>query len=712
MDAHQKPHDRRFAYGAEVHDDGTDFRVFAPKRARAEVVFEPTGATLPSPSLELIQEPCGIFRGFARGIRAGTRYRLRLDGTCLLPDPASRFQPEGPHGPSEVIDPRAFAWHDAGWKGPSRKGAVVYEMHLGTFTEEGSYRAAIRELSALRALGITLLELMPLADFPGRFGWGYDGVNLYAPTRLYGRPDDLRAFVDAAHALEMGVLLDAVYNHLGPSGNYLREFSDDYFTTRHTTAWGEALDFAYSPNARAFFADNGAYWIDEFHLDGLRLDATQAIHDDSPVHIVQEIALRARAKAGDRTTLFFAETETRSASLVRSLDEGGLGLDALWNDDFHHVARVVATGRREAYYAPYRGSAQELVSAMTRGFLFQGQRGAEDTPMRGEPASDLPHAAFTHFLENHDHVATSARGARLHQLSRPSVYRALVALLLLGPATPLLFQGQEFNASSPFVYFADLEPELSHKVAEGRRRFLATFSSLSSDEVQARLPEPGALTTFLQCKLDHSERSRNADTISLYTDLLRLRRSDPVFSAADSLRIEGATLGPRALVLRYSDRSGEARLLVASLDDALDASALAEPLLAPPAGASWERLLSTEDLAYGGEGSPPAKAGLVLPCAAALVFAGRAVQRSHGCRTPRSPLRSRSPRECRQGNRHPPSRRARPHWTKSQVFGVSRSVPRVAPRATCRTRVAGGCPGAENARSSSACQNLRSMKVY
>jgi maltooligosyltrehalose trehalohydrolase len=618
---------RKYAHGAEAHDDGTDFRVFAPKRARVEVVFEPTEARLTTEPLELCRDPDGFFRGFAPGIRAGTRYRLRLDSTRLLADPASRFQPDGPHGPSEVIDPRAFVWHDAGWKGPSDKGQVVYELHLGTFTQEGSYRAAIRELPALRELGITLVELMPLADFPGRFGWGYDGVNLYAPTRLYGHPEDLRAFVDAAHALEMGVLLDAVYNHLGPSGNYLREFSDDYVTTRHTTAWGEALDFETSPSARAFFAENGAYWIEEFHLDGLRLDATQAIHDGSPVHIVQEIVLRARARAGTRTTLYFAETETRSASLARSLDQGGFGLDSLWNDDFHHAARVAATGRREGYYAPYRGSAQELLSAMTRGFLFQGQPGNAHEPSHGEPAGDLPPRAFTNFLENHDHVAASARGARLHRLSRPSVYRALVALLLLGPATPLLFQGQEFNASSPFVYFADLEPELTRKVAEGRHAFLRAFQSLSGEGVQAQLADPGALETFLRCKLDPGERTKNADILALYTDLLRLRRTDPVFTSQDATLLAGATLGPRALALRYGDGTGEERLVVASLDDALDASAIAEPLLAPPAGSSWERLLSTEDLTYGGDGTPPAAAGIVLPGAAALVFAGRSVQR-------------------------------------------------------------------------------------
>ena len=615
---HPRDRARRFAHGAEVHEDGTDFRVFAPKRARVEVVFERGGDDRCHGPSELSREPSGFFRGFAEGVGAGTRYRVRLDGATCVADPASRFQPCGPEGPSEIVDPRAFVWSDHAWAGPRAKGQIVYEVHVGTFTKEGTYTAAMRELSALRDLGITLVELMPLADFPGRFGWGYDGVHLYAPTRLYGRPDDLRAFVDAAHGLGIGVLLDVVYSHLGPRGNVLQELSDDYFTSRHETAWGKAVDVESCPEARELFAANGAYWIEEFHLDGLRLDATHAIVDGSPVHIVREIVARARAAAKGRATLYFAETETRSASLARAVDQGGLGVDSLWNDDFHHAARVAATGRHESYYAPYQGTAQELLSAITRGFLFQGQSaGAE---RRGEPATDLPAHAFTNYLENHDQVSTSARGARLHQLARPSVYRALVALLLLAPGTPLLFQGQEFGASSPFVYFADFESELGRQVATGRRAFLAQLPSLAAPEAQANIADPGALESFLRCKLDHEERSRNRHIVDLYTDLLRLRRSDPVFAAQDASRMVGATLDHRALALRSGFGAGDERLVVTSLDDPLDLSARAEPLLAPPSEASWELLLSTEDVRYGGEGTPAQVDGIVVPGSATLVF--------------------------------------------------------------------------------------------
>jgi maltooligosyltrehalose trehalohydrolase len=332
---------RRYSWGAELIGSGAHFRLYAPKHRRVAVVLE-DGRTA-----DLTAEDGGWFAGFVDGVVDGTTYRFRI-GEHLRPDPASRFQPEGPHGPSKVIDPHAFRWTDGAWPGAKLRGQVVYEMHLGTFTTEGTYEAAMAELEGLREIGITMLELMPVAEFPGRFGWGYDGVDLYAPTRLYGAPDDLRAFVDRAHGLGLAVILDVVYNHLGPSGNYLRELSDGFFTDRYENEWGEAIDFASEPGGRAYFAENGAYWIEEFHFDGLRLDATQSIHDQSDAHVITEIAKRARHAAGKRSIVIFAENEPQDAALARPVERGGYGLDALWNDDFHHAARVAATGRAEA----------------------------------------------------------------------------------------------------------------------------------------------------------------------------------------------------------------------------------------------------------------------------------------------------------------------------------------------------------------------------
>lgn len=595
---------RRWSWGAEVAGDGVHFQTFAPKSRGAAVVLA-GGREVP-----LARDPRGTFTGFVPGLRAGARYRYRLDDG-VYPDPASRFQPDGPHGESEVVDASAFRWTDAGWKGVTLRGQVVYEMHVGTFTREGTWRAAMDELPELASAGITLLEVMPVAEFAGTFGWGYDGVDLYAPTRLYGRPDELRAFVDRAHALGLGVILDVVYNHVGPSGNHLRCFSDAFFTDRYQNEWGEALDFETEPAVRAFFAENGAYWIDEYHLDGLRLDATQSIHDRSEPHVITELVAQARAAAGERSILVFGENEPQDADLVRRSK-----LDALWNDDFHHAAVVAATGRSSAYYEPTSGTAQELLSAVKWGFLFQGQHYTWQGKTRGTPAFDLDAPCFTLFLDNHDQIANAA-GARLAHRTSPGIHRALTTLLLLAPGTPLLFQGQEFGASSPFDYFADHEPELAKLVAKGRHEFLQQFPAHRGRE----LPLPHARATFERSKLDFTERETHRATYDLVRDLLRLRREDAVFAAQDARAMHGAVLGPRALLLRFRER-----LLVVNLGDDLDVARVAEPLVAPPARARWATLFSTEDTKYGGDGVPPAEEDrLLVPGGSAVVFTPRAM---------------------------------------------------------------------------------------
>ena len=603
--------------GVEIQKDGAHARVWAPACQRVDLVVERQGGQRIVP---LDEESHGYFSGLVTA-SPGERYWFRLDGDRLRPDPYSRYQPDGPHGPSQIVDASAFHWTDGTWRGVGRDGHVAYEMHVGTFTPEGTWAAAAAQLPELAHLGISIIEMMPVAEFPGRFGWGYDGVNLYAPTRLYGTPDDLRAFVNAAHGLGIAVILDVVYNHLGPDGNYLGEFSPDYFTDKYTNDWGRALNFEGPSAAREFFVENAAYWIEEYHFDGLRLDATQDIHDGSPEHVVRALTERARRAAGKRSLFIVGENEPQDTKLVRPHAEGGYGLDALWNDDFHHTAVVALTGRREAYYTDYLGSVQELVSCAKYGFLYQGQWYRWQKKTRGTPALDLPASAFMTFLENHDQAANSAFGHRLHRLASPARLRALTAFLLLGPGTPLLFQGQEFASSSPFLYFADLPEALRRPVADGRREFLSQFPSIRDPEVREGLAEPTAESSFARSRLDLSERERHADAYALHVDLIALRRRDAVIGRPE-VRVDGAVLSPNALVLRYFGGTAGDRLLLLNLGCDLDLSPAPEPLLAPPAGARWQLLWSSETVRYGGRGTPAVDpdAEWRLPGESAILF--------------------------------------------------------------------------------------------
>lgn len=623
---------RRLPIGAEYRPGhGTHFRVWAPAARRVHVVFE--GAL---PATELEAEGGGYFSGAVAAAGPGARYRYRLDDGEAFPDPASRWQPEGPHGPSEVVALDAFDWTDGDWRGVGPRGQVLYEMHIGTFTPEGTYEAALAHLPYLRDVGITVLELMPVNEFNGPFGWGYDGVNLFAPTRLYGRPDDLRRFIDRAHALGLGVILDVVYNHFGPSGNYLTRFSPDYISKRYVNEWGDAINFDGEASApvREFFACNAAYWIDEFHFDGLRLDATQCLFDAGETHIVTEIARRARAAAPGRSIYLTAENEPQHAEIARPVERGGMGLDALWNDDFHHSATVAATGGSEAYFTETRGTPQELISAVKWGFLYQGQWYAWQKKRRGHAALDLPAHAFITFLENHDQVANSARGQRLHQLTSPGRHRALTALLLLAPGTPLLFQGQEFAASTPLTYFACHEDELNELVRKGRHEFLQQFPNIASEAGGKLLPIPADEATFQRCKLDHAERERgpHARVLHLHRDLLRLRREDPVFCAQDSSRLHGAVLGPEAFLLRWLDPAGDDRLLLVNLGATLPLLPMPEPLLAPPPGCRWKLLWHSEDPRYGGNGmmDPEGEHSWRLPAHALAVLVPETLEDADG----------------------------------------------------------------------------------
>lgn len=591
--------------GADLLNDGsgTRFRIWAPARKSVEVTFAGD-----LPTVELQRDANGYFSGCAQGIRAGSKYKYELDGDEKCPDPASRFQPDGPHGFSEVIDPHTFSWSDRNWRGICLPGQVIYEMHLGTFTREGTWNSAAAKLTYLRDTGITVVEIMPVTSFPGKFGWGYDGVQPYAPVSIYGRPDDMRSFVDRAHNVGIGVILDVVYNHIGPDGNYFPCFSPWYFSKKHKTDWGPALNFdgEQCGPVREFFAENAAYWIREFHLDGLRLDATQDIHDDSEMNILCEIRHAARKAAESRSIILVGENEPQRTKLIKPVEEGGYGLDGLWNDDYHHSAMVALTGKADAYYTDYRGTPQEFVSAMKYGYLYQGQRYKWQGKRRGTATFDVPREAMITFIQNHDQVANSGRGQRAHELSSPGIFKAITALTLLGPGTPMLFQGQEFGASSPFLFFADHKPELAEKIRQGRIEFLEQWRSLNLPQTRACFADPGDPETFKRSKLDFSEVEKHHEIYSLHRDLLQLRKEDPVVSRQGEDGLDGAVLSASAFVLRFfsSDHASD-RLLIVNLGTDLHLNPSPEPLLAPPAFAEWTILWSSDAPTYGGCGTGP-----------------------------------------------------------------------------------------------------------
>lgn len=595
---------RTLSHGAEVIPGGVHFRIWAPVRKTVHVIVMEPGET--NASRHVLQaEGDGYFSAEVSAAKPGSWYWFEVDNDpARYPDPASRFQPQGVLGPSEVVDPSRYLWRDDDWPGVQLPGQVLYELHVGTFTPEGTWAAAIEKLDHLRDVGVTLIEVMPLAEFQGEFGWGYDGVCWYAPTRLYGQPDDFRAFVDAAHQRGIGVILDVVYNHFGPSGNFLGAFTPYFDSEKHATEWGKPINFdgEQSGPVREFVTGNAAYWIREFHLDGLRLDATQALFDDSPRHIITEIGLAARAAAGDRSILLFAENEDQRVQHVAPVEQGGYGLDGLWNDDFHHACRVAATGHAEFYYGDYHGSPQELVSAVLRGYLYQGQWNLRQQRFRGTSTRNIDRLHFVHFLQNHDQVANSALGLRLHDLSTPGRFRALTALLLLTPETPLLFMGQEFAASSPFLYFADHEVDVAEMVRQGRLEFLRRFSRVATFPPE-ELADPADRQTFEQSKLDWNDCRRHAAVLRLHRDLLALRHEDAVFARQQNTRLEGVVLGPEAFALRWWDDDEDDRLMLVNLGRDLDLRPMTEPLLAPVTDAMWELYWSSDAPRYGGSGT-------------------------------------------------------------------------------------------------------------
>jgi malto-oligosyltrehalose trehalohydrolase len=543
-------HEFRGRFGATPDDHGTTFRLFAPAAAGVAIVFDDG-----TREARMDIEPGGWFVHRDAHARAGTRYAFRLDGSdALVPDPASRFQPDGPHGMSEVIDPRAFAWPATSFRGRPMHEQIVYELHVGTFSPEGTYAGAIARLDALADLGVTAVEVMPLSAWPGTRNWGYDGTFPYAPAAPYGRPDDFKRFVAEAHARDLAVVVDVVYNHFGPEGNYLHALAPSFFTEKYATPWGAAIDFE-SPGmecARTFFIENARYWIEEYRVDGLRLDATQMIFDASRPPVLHELrdAVTAGVEAERHVTLV-VENENNDITLLRA------GYDAQWNDDVHHCLHVLTTGETRGYYEDYATRpAWLLARALATGYAYQGEE-SEHRPgvVRGAPSADLPLSMFLNCLQNHDQIGNRARGERICALAPPEAVRAANAVLLLAPSPPLLFMGEEWDASSPFLFFCDFEPELARLVTEGRRREFAAFPEFADPAIRDTIPDPSAPATFAMSHLTWEERDEepHARVVRAYRELLHLRTREIVPRAA---RVCGrdatfATVGDYGIVVDW-----------------------------------------------------------------------------------------------------------------------------------------------------------------
>jgi maltooligosyltrehalose trehalohydrolase len=503
-----------FWQGAKLEAEGVRFRLWAPSCQEVALRLEGDQRLV-----AMERQSAGFFEIFVAGIGAGALYRYQLPDGTLVPDPASRFQPQDVHGPSEVVDPNAYAWKHP-WSGRPWRDVVLYEIHVGAFTPEGTFQGAVAKLDHLVALGVTAIEFMPIADFPGRWNWGYDGVLLYAPDSSYGRPEDFKALVDAAHARGVAVILDVVYNHFGPEGNYLPIYAADFFTARHSTPWGNAINFGDGP-VRQFIIDNAEYWINEFRLDGLRLDAVHAIVDDSSKHMLVELAEQLRLNVS-RPLHLILENESNDPSRLTRRGREPAHYTAQWNDDVHHVLHVAATRERSGYYEAYEGDTDLLAKALSEGFAYQGQWMPYRDGPRGAPSAFLPPEAFIAFIQNHDQIGNRAFGERLSVLADADVLRALAAIYLLSPQIPMLFMGEEWGAKEPFPFFCDLGDDLAEAVRNGRREEFARFPEFSDSARRDLIPDPMAQNTFLAAKLDWTKAAET--NLSHYRALLKARR--------------------------------------------------------------------------------------------------------------------------------------------------------------------------------------------
>ncbi len=591
--------------GAWPDREGTRFRVWAPEMSRLDVVIEgPERQVFP-----MEKYPDGTFGIRLDHVGPGTKYRYRIEEGGEFPDPASRYQPEGVHGPSAVVDSTRFSWSDQGWTGVVHEDLVLYELHVGTFTPEGTFAAAMARLNHLVVLGVTAVELMPVADFPGSRNWGYDGVDLFAPARCYGTPDDLRRLVDEAHRLGLAVFLDVVYNHLGPEGNYLGVYSPYYFSAKHENPWGRGVnvDGKYSEMVRAFFIENALHWVHEYHIDGLRLDATHAIADDRSRHFVTELTTRVRESVHGRRVYVIAEDHRNLAYMVKGEGEGGWGLNGVWADDFHHKVRVALAGDNEGYYSDYSGSMTELAEILNDGWHFKGQYSQYLGEHRGTDPAGVPPRRFVFCLQNHDQIGNRALGERLHHQIELAAYRAASVLMLCAPATPLLFMGQEWATSAPFLYFTDHPEELGRLVTEGRRKEFRHFQMFADPEARERIPDPQSASTFEASRLrwDELDQEPHGSMYRLYRALLALRKTEPALQNAEPGSFVAHAIGDTTLLLRQDAELGPSLLAVIQMEGGNEVSLEGHPSLEGLDGERCQMVLSTEDAPFVPEPQAP-----------------------------------------------------------------------------------------------------------
>jgi maltooligosyltrehalose trehalohydrolase len=569
----KRRHDMPF--GAEYRDDGSvRFRLWAPAARQIELCLSDVDAVRLFP----LERRDGWFELITDAAKLGAQYSFRVDGGQEVPDPASRFQPHDVHGPSEVIDPAAFDWRDDGWRGRRWEEAVIYELHVGAFSPAGTFSSVGERLDHLRDLGITAIELMPVADFPGLRNWGYDGVLPFAPDNTYGRPEALKSLVQSAHEHGVMVFLDVVYNHFGPEGNYLNAYAPRFFTDRHRTPWGNGINFdgPESRTVRDFFIHNALYWLTEYHFDGLRLDAVHAIIDDTKLHILTELADAVRKSIEpDRHVHLILENDSNQAHYLQRTEQcRSRAYTAQWNDDFHHALHVLLTGERDGYYQDYSDRPLDrLGRCLIEGFAYQGEVSVfRNGQTRGESTAGLPLTAFVAFLQNHDQIGNRAFGERIITIADHLAARAAAAVLLLAPSPPLLFMGEEVGAETPFLFFCDFEPGLAEAVAAGRRNEFARFTRFNDPAARAGIPDPNARKTFEASRLDWSELAQphHREWLELYRQLLTLRCQHIVPRLAEACAIKGSyqVHADRGLTVRWNFPDGSKLNLLANLGTA------------------------------------------------------------------------------------------------------------------------------------------------
>jgi len=566
-------------FGAELSEAGSvRFRLWAPKAKRVDVLLQNL-AQGGDQSFPLGKQALGWFEVTTNSATAGTQYQFQIDGQLKVPDPASRFQPSDVHGSSEVVNPRAFDWNSAEgrWRGRPWEEAVIYELHVGAFSQDGTFRGVMERLGYLSDLGVTAVELMPVSDFPGQRNWGYDGVLPYAPDSSYGSPEDLKLMVQAAHENGLMIFLDVVYNHFGPEGNYLSAYAPQFFTSRYPTPWGDGLNFdgPESHVVRDFFIHNALYWLQEYRFDGLRLDAVHAIADNSRPDILTELAQVVREEFAERHVHLMLENADNGARYLQRDKDGSVSLfNAQWNDDFHHALHVLTTGESDGYYSDYvRQPIHHLGRCLAEGFSYQGDHSEYHNARRGEPSSSLPPTAFISFLQNHDQIGNRAFGERIAQLASAHSVKAAMEILLLAPSPPLLFMGEEFGATSPFFFFCDFQGELASAVTKGRRNEFSRFARFSSPEMREQIPNPNAVETFLQSKIDWSclAQESSESIIGFYRKLLSIRQLKivPLLRQPSHARIRCCSEQQRATAIEWEFSGGESLILHANLGDKL-----------------------------------------------------------------------------------------------------------------------------------------------